>query len=133
MIFLSLSGQIPKEYLNEAKTVSFQIPCSSSICKLSFRQSVFWVLTDRKAPPPPCTRPFSSPFIFYLCGYKLILYFPYSLFSLFFNSLFFSSFLTSLSLSIHSLTDMCTGNLPGGKARPADNADNLTAICGSTI
>jgi hypothetical protein len=28
-----------------------------------------------------------------------------------------------------ALTKMSTRNLPGGKGRPARNADNLTAIC----
>jgi hypothetical protein len=27
------------------------------------------------------------------------------------------------------VTEMSTGNLPGGKGRPARKADNLTAIC----
>jgi hypothetical protein len=31
------------------------------------------------------------------------------------------------------LTEMCTRNLPGGKARPARKADNLTAICEPTV
>jgi hypothetical protein len=30
--------------------------------------------------------------------------------------------------STQPLTEMCTGNLPGGKGRPARKADNLTAI-----
>jgi hypothetical protein len=29
----------------------------------------------------------------------------------------------------HSLTDVSTRNLPGGKGRPAHKADILTAIC----
>jgi hypothetical protein len=31
--------------------------------------------------------------------------------------------------STESLTEMSTRNLPGGKGRPAREADNLTAIC----
>jgi hypothetical protein len=31
--------------------------------------------------------------------------------------------------STQPLTEMSTRNLPGGKGRPARNADNLTAIC----
>jgi hypothetical protein len=31
--------------------------------------------------------------------------------------------------STQPLTEMSTGNLPGGKARPARKADNITAIC----
>jgi hypothetical protein len=31
--------------------------------------------------------------------------------------------------STQPLTEMSTGNLPGGKGRPARKADNLTAIC----
>jgi hypothetical protein len=31
--------------------------------------------------------------------------------------------------STQPLTEMSTGNLPGGKKRPARRADNLTAIC----
>jgi hypothetical protein len=31
--------------------------------------------------------------------------------------------------STQPLTEMCTGNLPGGKGRPAREADNLTTIC----
>jgi hypothetical protein len=31
--------------------------------------------------------------------------------------------------STKSLTEMSTGNFPGGKKRPARRADNLTAIC----
>jgi hypothetical protein len=31
--------------------------------------------------------------------------------------------------STQPLTEMSTGNLPGGKGRPARGADNLTAIC----
>jgi hypothetical protein len=31
--------------------------------------------------------------------------------------------------SIQPLTEMSTRNLPGGKGRPALNADNLIAIC----
>jgi hypothetical protein len=31
--------------------------------------------------------------------------------------------------STQPLTEMNTRNLPGGKGRPARNADNLTAIC----
>jgi hypothetical protein len=30
-------------------------------------------------------------------------------------------------------TEMSTGNLPGGKGRPARKADNLTAICELTV
>jgi hypothetical protein len=33
--------------------------------------------------------------------------------------------------STHSLTEMSTRNLPGGKGRPASKADNLSAICES--
>jgi hypothetical protein len=32
-------------------------------------------------------------------------------------------------VSTHPLTEMSTGNLSGGKVRPALKADNLTAIC----
>jgi hypothetical protein len=38
--------------------------------------------------------------------------------------------------STQALTEMSTGNLPwggGGKARPARLANNLTAICESTV
>jgi hypothetical protein len=31
--------------------------------------------------------------------------------------------------STQPLTEMSTGNLPGGKGRPARKADNFTAIC----
>jgi hypothetical protein len=31
--------------------------------------------------------------------------------------------------STQPLTEMSTGNLPGGKGRPVSKADNLTAIC----
>jgi hypothetical protein len=31
--------------------------------------------------------------------------------------------------STQPLTEMSTGNLPGGKGRPALKADNLTGIC----
>jgi hypothetical protein len=31
------------------------------------------------------------------------------------------------------LTEMSTGNLPGGKGRPSRRADNLTAICEPTV
>jgi hypothetical protein len=31
--------------------------------------------------------------------------------------------------STHTLTEMSTRNLPGGKGRPARKANNLTAIC----
>jgi hypothetical protein len=31
--------------------------------------------------------------------------------------------------STEPVTEMSTRNLPGGKARPARKADNLTAIC----
>jgi hypothetical protein len=31
--------------------------------------------------------------------------------------------------STQSLTEMSTRNIPGGKGRPAREADNLTAIC----
>jgi hypothetical protein len=31
--------------------------------------------------------------------------------------------------STQPLTEMSTGNLPGGKKRPARRADNLAAIC----
>jgi hypothetical protein len=31
--------------------------------------------------------------------------------------------------STQPLTEMGTGNIPGGKARPMLKADNLTAIC----
>jgi hypothetical protein len=35
--------------------------------------------------------------------------------------------------STQPLTEMSTGNLPGGKGRPARGADNLTAICEPTV
>jgi hypothetical protein len=35
--------------------------------------------------------------------------------------------------SIQLLTEMSTSNLPGGKGRPARKADNLTAICETTV
>jgi hypothetical protein len=35
--------------------------------------------------------------------------------------------------STQPLTEMSTRNLPGGKGRPARKADNLTAICESTV
>jgi hypothetical protein len=35
--------------------------------------------------------------------------------------------------STQPLTEMSTGNLPGGKGRPACEADNLTAICEPTV
>jgi hypothetical protein len=35
--------------------------------------------------------------------------------------------------SIQPLTEMSTRNLPGGKQRPAREADNLTAICEPTV
>jgi hypothetical protein len=35
--------------------------------------------------------------------------------------------------STQPLTEMCTRNLPGGKGRPARKADNLTAICESSV
>jgi hypothetical protein len=36
---------------------------------------------------------------------------------------------TMVLRSTQSLTEMSTRNLPGGKRRPASEADNLTAIC----
>jgi hypothetical protein len=36
-------------------------------------------------------------------------------------------------VSIQSLTEMSTRNIPGGKGRPARKADNLTAICESIL
>jgi hypothetical protein len=35
--------------------------------------------------------------------------------------------------STQPLTEMSTRNLPGGKGRPAREADNLTAICEPTV
>jgi hypothetical protein len=35
--------------------------------------------------------------------------------------------------SIQPLTEMSTGNIPGGEGRPARKADNLTAICGAIV
>jgi hypothetical protein len=35
--------------------------------------------------------------------------------------------------SAQPLTEMSTRNLPGGKGRPARNADSLTAICEPTL
>jgi hypothetical protein len=35
--------------------------------------------------------------------------------------------------STQLLTEMSTRNLPGGKGRPAREADNLTAICGPIL
>jgi hypothetical protein len=35
--------------------------------------------------------------------------------------------------STQPLTEMSTGNLPGGKGRPAQKADNLNTICELTI
>jgi hypothetical protein len=35
--------------------------------------------------------------------------------------------------STQPLTEMSTRNLPGGKRRPAYEADNLTAICEPTV
>jgi hypothetical protein len=46
----------------------------------------------------------------------------------FFNLLNLSSRTMALGLT-QPLIEMSTGNLPGGKARPARKADNLTAIC----
>jgi hypothetical protein len=42
----------------------------------------------------------------------------------------FSLYMSSMTLgSTQPLTEMSTRNLPGGKVRPAREADNLTAIC----
>jgi hypothetical protein len=35
--------------------------------------------------------------------------------------------------SSQPLTEMSTRNIPGGEGRPARKADNLTAICESTL
>jgi hypothetical protein len=35
--------------------------------------------------------------------------------------------------STQPLTEMSTGNLPGGKGRPGRGADNLTTICEPTV
>jgi hypothetical protein len=50
------------------------------------------------------------------------------------RSLGFLTDLTGRTMALGStqpLTEMSTRNLPGGKGRPAREADNLTAICGS--
>jgi hypothetical protein len=36
-------------------------------------------------------------------------------------------------VSTEPLTEMNTKNIPGGKGRPAREADNLTAICGLIV
>jgi hypothetical protein len=46
----------------------------------------------------------------------------------FFNSSSASSRTMALG-STQPLTEISTGNLPGGKGRPARMSDNLTAIC----
>jgi hypothetical protein len=50
----------------------------------------------------------------------------------FFNLLNPSSRTIALG-STQPLTEMSTGNLPGGKGRPARKADNLAAICEPTV